>query len=82
MNISNIYLVAPLTHLRSGASIQSRSITVHETHDEAVTECQRRSREGPESQKFVIYQAVTMIGRTERPTQVCVIDNDGSITCP
>ena len=81
MNIGNTYLVAPLTNIASGGSVQSRKITVHETHAEAIAECTERAQDQRSNQKFVIYQALSLVGRTERPIEVCTIHTDGSVAC-
>lgn len=81
MIVKNTYLVAPLTNLRSGSSITCRTLTVHETHAEAVAECSQRAQDQRSNQKFVVYRAITLVGRTERPIEVCAIEDDGSVTC-
>ncbi len=81
MKLSNTYLVAPLTDLTPGATMRSRSITVHETHDEAVAECERRSEDHRSSQKFVVYRAISLVGRTARPVTICDIEDDGAVIC-
>lgn len=81
MFMNNLYLVAPLTNLNSGSAMASRKITVHRTHQEAVDECIARAQDQRSNQKFVVYRSVTLVGRTDRPVEICDIDERGDVSC-
>ncbi len=82
MHIANQYLVAPDSTLPSGTPLASRKATVWDNHTDAVNECERCVHQPTGLDRWVVYQAVTLVSRRERPTEVCDIDDDGEVTCP
>ena len=82
MHVQNMYLVAPHSNVPSGTPLPSRKASVWDNHDDAVRECEKMVRYPDGLGRWVVYQAVTIVGKLETPVQVCDIEDDGEVTCP
>ncbi len=82
MNIKNLYLVAPDSTLPNGTPLSSRKASVWDNHADAIQECEKMARQPNGLDRWVVYQAVTLVGKVVAPTEVCDITLTGEVICP
>jgi len=82
MKVKNMFLVAPDSTLPSGTPLASRKASVWDSHADAVAECKRMVQQPNGLNRWVVYQADTLVGKVETPVEVCDIMDGGEVICP